>query len=171
MDPGQARRSELQTVRSVFGKLSAVILAVAALSAISVQVRADQRGSSDVQVRPATPIWHLAVIYDENVSFDHYFGTYPEAENPRDEPRFVGAPGTPAVDNLRTAGLLTNNRNASNPRNGGRWRDLRDWEVAWLPIGVTFGSPDREFGFPTNDRPSSRELMSSDYLANLGTYD
>ena len=30
---------------------------------------------------PATPIKHLVVLFDENVSFDHYFGTYPYAAN------------------------------------------------------------------------------------------
>ena len=30
----------------------------------------------------ATPIKHLVVIYQENVSFDHYFATYPQAANP-----------------------------------------------------------------------------------------
>ena len=29
----------------------------------------------------ATPIHHLVVIFQENVSFDHYFGTYPHAAN------------------------------------------------------------------------------------------
>ena len=29
----------------------------------------------------ATPIKHVVVIYGENVSFDHYFGTYPDATN------------------------------------------------------------------------------------------
>jgi phospholipase C len=28
-----------------------------------------------------TPIKHVVVIFDENVSFDHYFGTYPNATN------------------------------------------------------------------------------------------
>ena len=28
-----------------------------------------------------TPIKHLVVIFQENVSFDHYFGTYPKAAN------------------------------------------------------------------------------------------
>ncbi|MGN6628618.1 MAG: alkaline phosphatase family protein, partial [Candidatus Nitrosocosmicus sp.] len=28
-----------------------------------------------------TPIKHLVVIFQENVSFDHYFGTYPYAAN------------------------------------------------------------------------------------------
>ena len=31
---------------------------------------------------PATPIEHLVVIFNENISFDHYFGTYPNATNP-----------------------------------------------------------------------------------------
>ena len=31
----------------------------------------------------ATPIKHLVVIFQENVSFDHYFGTYPHAANHR----------------------------------------------------------------------------------------
>ncbi len=30
----------------------------------------------------ATPIKHLVVIFQENVSFDHYFATYPKATNP-----------------------------------------------------------------------------------------
>jgi phospholipase C len=29
----------------------------------------------------ATPIHHLVVVFEENVSFDHYFGTYPRAAN------------------------------------------------------------------------------------------
>src|SRR5579859_3669235 len=28
-----------------------------------------------------TPIKHLVVIFQENISFDHYFGTYPNAQN------------------------------------------------------------------------------------------
>ena len=65
----------------------------------------------------ATPIKHLVVIYQENVSFDHYFATYPNATNPSGEPRFVAAPGTPSVNGL-TGALLTNNPNATNPVNG-----------------------------------------------------
>ena len=29
-----------------------------------------------------TPIKHVVVIFFENISFDHYFGTYPFATNP-----------------------------------------------------------------------------------------
>ena len=32
----------------------------------------------------ATPIKHLVVIFQENISYDHYFGTYPNATNPKE---------------------------------------------------------------------------------------
>jgi phospholipase C len=72
--------------------------------------------------RTATPIKHLVVIFDENNSFDHYFGTYPYAANTDGTP-FHAKPGTPRVDGLYTkitkngpAGpLLTNNPNEYNP--------------------------------------------------------
>jgi phospholipase C len=65
------------------------------------------------QQKTATPIKHLVVIFQENVSFDHYFGTYPNATNPKNEPRFVAAPGTPAVNGFTDA-LLFNNPNFLN---------------------------------------------------------
>ncbi len=74
---------------------------------------------------PATPIQHVVVIFQENVSFDHYFATYPQAENPPGEPRFTARPGTPTVNGLGTlvegepsGVLLTSNPNASTPANG-----------------------------------------------------
>ncbi|HWA80835.1 MAG TPA: alkaline phosphatase family protein [Acetobacteraceae bacterium] len=66
----------------------------------------------------ATPIKHVVVIFDENVSFDHYFATYPTATNPPGEPPFHAFRGTPEVNNLVTANLLTNNPNDLNPGNG-----------------------------------------------------
>jgi len=72
--------------------------------------------SSTRAIPTATPIKHLVVIFEENVSFDHYFGTYPNASNPSGEPRFTAAPGTPSVNGL-TGVLLTNNPNATNPVN------------------------------------------------------
>jgi phospholipase C len=62
-----------------------------------------------------TPIKHVVVIFQENVSFDHYFGTYPNATNPAGEPAFHAAPNTPTVNGLAGA-LLTNNPNESNPQ-------------------------------------------------------
>ena len=58
----------------------------------------------------ATPIQHLVVIFQENVSFDHYFGTYPNALNPKGEPKFRAAATTPTVNGLNNA-LLGNNPN------------------------------------------------------------
>jgi phospholipase C len=66
--------------------------------------------------RTATPIQHLVVIFQENISFDHYFGTYPHATNPHGEPPFHAAPDTPVVNGLTNA-LLTFNPNL-NPANG-----------------------------------------------------
>jgi phospholipase C len=64
-----------------------------------------------------TPIKHLVIIYQENVSFDHYFGTYPKAANTSGQP-FHAASNTPRVNNLvdtkgagGTGNLLTNNPN------------------------------------------------------------
>ncbi|MGH8160525.1 MAG: phospholipase C [Rhodanobacter sp.] len=68
-------------------------------------------------VPTATPIKHVVVIFSENRSFDHYFGTYPVAQNPQGEPRFTAASGTPTVQGL-TPALLTDNPNATNPQNG-----------------------------------------------------
>ncbi len=64
----------------------------------------------------ATPIQHLVIIFQENVSFDHYFGTYPYATNPPGEPKFVAVPGTPDVNGLNNP-LLNFNPNL-NPANG-----------------------------------------------------
>src|ERR1700748_1846932 len=65
---------------------------------------------------PTTPIQHVVVIFGENISFDHYFGTYPNALNPPGQPRFTALPNTPSVNGLNAA-LLTNNPNL-NPANG-----------------------------------------------------
>ena len=66
--------------------------------------------------KTATPIKHIVIIFQENISFDHYFGTYPVATNPKGEPQFHAAPGTPTVNGFTTA-LLKNNPNL-NPQNG-----------------------------------------------------
>lgn len=72
----------------------------------------------------ASPIKHVIVIFNENISFDHYFGTYPHAANLAGETPFRAAPGTPMANNLITPlnpdkrfslvkgqNLLTNNPN------------------------------------------------------------
>ena len=65
----------------------------------------------------ATPIKHIVVLFNENVSFDHYFATYPKATNPSGETAFHARRGTPAVNGLNGA-LLTDNPNFTNTANG-----------------------------------------------------
>ncbi len=69
-----------------------------------------------------TPIKYVVVIFQENNSFDHYFGTYPNALYPGGEPvngtypagesPFVPLPNTPSVNGLSPA---TNNLSAVAP--------------------------------------------------------
>lgn len=92
---------------------SLAVLLVAGQLAIPAVSRAQERN-----VKTATPIKHLVVIFDENISFDHYFGTYPHAANPKGEPRFVAAPGTPTVNGY-TDTLLHHNPNFLNTAGNG----------------------------------------------------
>jgi phospholipase C len=85
----------------------------------------------------ATKIKHIVVVFGENVSFDHYFGTYPTAVNNKGEAPFYAAANTSAANNLSTpldptasfaakpgVDLLNNNPNFTNtgnntiPKNG-----------------------------------------------------
>jgi phospholipase C len=61
-----------------------------------------------------TPIQHLVVIFQENVSFDHYFATYPNALNNAGEPVFVPHRRTSGVNGL-SGPLLTHNPNSVQP--------------------------------------------------------
>lgn len=101
---------------------TAALVAVAATVTIISPVSAEDTKSvtAAVDALPTkTPIKHLVVIFNENVSFDHYFGTYPHAANVSGEPAFVAAKNTPTGINnyLSHTTLLTNNPNL-NPLNG-----------------------------------------------------
>ncbi len=68
----------------------------------------------------ATPIKHLVVVFQENVSFDHYFATYPKAANVDGEPAFKAADNTPTdINTLANAGLIDNNPDKTQH---GQWR-------------------------------------------------
>jgi phospholipase C len=95
--------------KSVWGLGVGVTAAAAAAAALSF-ASADAPSA----VPTTTPIKHVVVLFDENESFDHYFGTYPNAANPAGEPSFTAQPGTPAPNGLNTT-LLTANPNAFNP--------------------------------------------------------
>lgn len=56
----------------------------------------------------STPIKHLIVIFQENVSFDHYFATYPDAMNLPDEAPFYASSNTPTINGLSELNLKNN---------------------------------------------------------------
>ncbi|MGA7188936.1 MAG: alkaline phosphatase family protein, partial [Candidatus Acidiferrales bacterium] len=79
--------------------LTAIILAANLVVALPASLFADQgQGGKNPagKYRTTTPIKHIVIIFQENESFDHYFGTYPNATNPKGETRFNTRPGTPS---------------------------------------------------------------------------
>jgi phospholipase C len=72
-----------------------------------------------------TPIKHVVVIFDENISFDHYFGTYPNgALNLPGEPVFTPQPHSPNVNGL-TQFLQANNPNLNKANGTGSTNPFR----------------------------------------------
>jgi phospholipase C len=92
------------------------LLAVGAASTLFIAHGGAYQGAS-IAPPPAAVIQHIVVIFQENVSFDHYFATYPHAANLPGETVFTALPGTPAVAGLSGA-LLTANPNFTNKANG-----------------------------------------------------
>src|ERR1019366_10825309 len=89
-------------------------LGIAAMTLNPAIFEAIPQDACDFQTQ--TPIKHVVVIFQENVSFDHYFGTYPNATNPAGSPAFHAAENTPTVNGL-TPELLTHNPNSFNALN------------------------------------------------------
>ncbi|MFF9311641.1 phospholipase C [Streptomyces sp. NPDC014748] len=101
---GRGRQATLRSLGALTGAVALTVLGPAAPG------RAAGRPAP-----PATPIEHVVVLFDENISFDHYFATYPKAAN-TDGTRFTAAKGTPKdIDTLAHAGLLTHNPNQYAP--------------------------------------------------------
>jgi phospholipase C len=70
--------------------------------------------TSQTASQTTSPITHLVVIFQENVSFDHYFAAYPLAAN-TDGSRFVPRPETPTVNGLNEPLRSPNNPNSTQP--------------------------------------------------------
>jgi phospholipase C len=116
-------------------------------------------GSGQSDIATTTPIKHLVVIYQENASFDHYFGTYPQAANPSStspgdppiEPRFVASDQTPEVNNLLPSSL-----------NG--WRDLRTTNPNLAkPVRLArsqFATCSQDHGYKAEQRAANGGLMN-----------
>jgi len=92
----------------------ALVASATIASASVVSASGSAAAPSVINAKTTTPIKHLVVIFQENVSFDHYFGTYPVATN-TDGRHFKAKPGTPTVNGLSSA-LLTTNPNGVNPQ-------------------------------------------------------
>jgi phospholipase C len=94
-----------------FTKVAAAVTAAAiALLPVNPAFGADRD-----DFKTATPIKHVVVIFQENVSFDHYFGTYPHAFNLPGETPFHAKEDTPESNTLLSSGLIEHNPNKANP--------------------------------------------------------
>jgi len=92
------------------------VAAAAVVGVVSVGVAVPAYGGDDGDgPTTSTPIKHLVVLFQENVSFDHYFATYPTAANPAGEPAFTAADGTGTVNGLDASLLAPNNPNSVQP--------------------------------------------------------
>jgi phospholipase C len=125
----------------------------------------------------ATPIEHLAVIVQENSSFDRLFATYPTATNPPGQPYFAARPDTPSVNGLSGA-LLTHNPNGVNPFRLDRTQAYtcdQDHEYSAEQQARNGGLLDRypEFGAggPSNDRQYCAEDAQGRYVTDMGYFD
>ncbi len=110
------------TVMSAGLAVGATVTGANAAPRTVAQTQASSESSWTYTSGTATPIKHLVVIFQENISFDHYFGTYPYAANTDGSP-FHAKRGTPTVNGLYSkitkngpvGPLLTNNPNTYNP--------------------------------------------------------
>jgi phospholipase C len=116
-----------QTLKATLLATVALLAVAAAATSIGPVIAGENdndRADNDAAVNPNKlktkyPIKHLVVIFDENRSFDHYFGTYPNAMNPEGEPVFEPLKNTQRdiANLLSSPNLLDNNPNL-NPANG-----------------------------------------------------
>lgn len=106
----------------------------------------DQRGEN--RDRDAeSPIRHVVVIFQENVSFDHYFATYPHAANTDGSP-FLAKAGTPVVNGLFAGGWLDHNPNSTQPFR------LSSAQAATCDQGHGYKQEQQSYSFRTTSRSS-----------------
>ena len=136
--------------------MAAIFVAVAgvAVAQAATHGRSHRLGATGGGTATSTPIKHVVVIFQENVSFDHYFGTYPKATNPPGEPAFHARTGTPSVNGL-TPSLLTQNPNGVNPARLGPAQALTcDQNHDYLPEQLAFDNGLMDM-FPENTQVES----------------
>ncbi len=96
------------------GRFAAALVAGTFLTTglLTTSIAADRDDSG----KTTTPIKHVVIIFQENASFDHYFGTYPAAKNaaintinPATGQAHGGTPFTPREDTPTVNGLTDGN--------------------------------------------------------------
>jgi phospholipase C len=112
----RAQRADQPKISTKMTILKTVYLAAfAAAASFGIPTFGQETAEHHPGSETAYPIKNLVVIFQENISFDHYFATYPVAANPAGEPKFVAKPGTPTVNGL-TPDLITQNQNSLQPQ-------------------------------------------------------
>ena len=100
-------------------KSSTIVLTLVLISCILLGGSFASAGISSAVVSSAsmaTPIKHIVIIFQENVSFDHYFATYSHAMSGVNGSKFTSDQHTPSINGLSASpALLTNNTNYANP--------------------------------------------------------
>src|SRR5882724_8601708 len=98
-----------------FAKKAMALVATLGIGLVPVSPAFANGDKDDFPTR--TPIKHIVAIFQENVSFDHYFGTYPHAAPNKDGSVYFERvrPDTPRVNGLESSGLLTGNPNGADP--------------------------------------------------------
>ena len=91
------------------------LLGIAALAVVSPAVGTVASTPPGTDTGGVTPIQHLVILFQENVSFDHYFATYPHAANPAGEPAFNPSAETPSINGLNEPLNSPNNPNSMQP--------------------------------------------------------
>jgi phospholipase C len=146
-------------------------VAIAAVMALALTGAASARTRNEPTRTTPTPIQHLVVIFQENVSFDHYFGTYPHAANVDGQP-FTAAPNTPGVNGLSPE-LLTHNPNSVQPiRLGGPTQQVtcdQNHEYQAEQLAFNNGAMDR-FVEHTEGEPCAPPVFNVPGLV-MGYYD
>jgi phospholipase C len=118
------RNRKLKTILLSTVALLAVAVAATSIGPVIAGQNDNDQAAKDAAVNPKTlktkyPIKHLVVVFNENRSFDHYFGTYPNAINPEGEPVFEPARNTQRdIGNLLSNPALLDNNPNLNPANG-----------------------------------------------------
>ncbi|TDD94246.1 phospholipase C [Actinomadura rubrisoli] len=116
--------------------------------------------ASGTSSRPRTPIEHVVVIFGENISFDHYFGTYPKAAN-TDGTWFTPSRRTPRADGL-TKRLLKRNPNRYNPKRLAHEQALtcdQDHSYANEQKAVNGGRMDKFVEFTERDKCTGQPIL------------